>query len=99
MEECFNGVGGYREELSIQGHADALLAFAEAERTAELNAVAQIMFGDEALEFFDNLVGTFDVAGTADAYCNSHKLHSLRRMDNVMRDRRNSRSLLLLLTD
>lgn len=55
FEEIFNGIGRDRIKISIDGDANALLAFAHAERPRQFDFVAQFIFVDEILEFFDDL--------------------------------------------
>ncbi len=56
----------------INGDTNTELALTEAECTAEVNLVTEIIFGDETLKLRNYGTRAFDVAGRADANCNFH---------------------------
>ena len=74
-EEVFDCIGLHGEELVVHRDAHALLAFAHAEGTGELNLVVKIVFSYKVLKLFDYLARTLDVAGGTDANGYFHSFH------------------------
>ena len=74
LEEIANCFGRNGMECFVNGDAYTLLAVTEAESTSEFYLITDIVFGDQLLELFYDLTGSFDVAGTSDANCDLHKL-------------------------
>jgi hypothetical protein len=72
VEEGIYGIGRYGVEFFVNHDADALLTFAEAEGGTEFNLIAEFVLGNQLLKLFNNLTGTFQMAGTADANCDFH---------------------------
>jgi hypothetical protein len=73
LKKLTDGLGRNGVELLVYHNANALLAIAKAESAAKLNLIAKVIIGDQTLKLFNDLTGTFDVAGTSDTYCNLHK--------------------------
>jgi len=68
------GIAGAEGILfAVNGDAYAFLALAHAERAAELDLAFDTMLLDQLLQFFHDLPGTLQMAGTANA---NHDLHS-----------------------
>jgi hypothetical protein len=57
----------------VDSNTHALLAITHTERSAKLNLVADIVFSNEILKLFNDLTGSFNVAGATDTNSNFHK--------------------------
>jgi len=64
-------------EYIVHRDADAKLALAHAERSAQFNLVTDVVLGDQPLQLLDDLTGPLDMAGRADTDGNIHEyVHS-----------------------
>ena len=67
-----NGAGGEGIILTVHADADALLAVAGAEGAAQFHLILQAFFIDQFTQLFHDHAGTFQMAGTSDAYDDFH---------------------------
>lgn len=63
FKKLFRVLGSQREKLSIHRNADTQLALSHAEGTAQVYLIADIVLHDQGLNLFNDLTGSFDMAG------------------------------------
>jgi hypothetical protein len=65
-EEGVNRLGANGMELVADRYANALLALAHAEGSAQINLVCEVVLCDQILKLLNDLTGSLDVAGATD---------------------------------
>ena len=72
LKEFRSILGLNRMDHTINRNTDIILALTEAERTAKLNLILNIVFVDKTLDTANDLMRTLEVARAADTYNNLH---------------------------
>ena len=80
LEELGCIFGLDRMDHAVDRNADIILTLTEAERTAELDLICNIVFVDKTLDAAYDLMRTFKMAGAADTYNNLHSYLSPPRV-------------------